>query len=167
MAIDVDKLAKGIYKKDERVIKEIKSTFGEEVFGNGSLAFGLLAKKVFSDPRELNKLNRIMFPLIRNEIKNVIDANREKYLIVIDAAVLFDCKLDLLCDYIIHVKVDKRKRKKFLKGKGLPEEEAKLRITGQKIKINHNLVNFEIINNASIDSLKAKTEQALGQIDKE
>ncbi|MGM0367909.1 MAG: dephospho-CoA kinase [Actinomycetota bacterium] len=167
LVIDVDKLAKGIYKKDETVIKEIKNTFGEEVFGNGSLAFGLLAKKVFSDARELNKLNRIMFPLIRNEVKNVIDANREKDLIVIDAAVLFDCKLDLLCDYIIHVKADKRKRGEFLKGKGLPEDEAELRINGQKIKINHNLVNFEIINNASIDCLKAKIEQALDQIDKE
>lgn len=167
LAIDVDKLAKTIYKKDETVIKEIKSTFGEEVFDNGTLAFGLLAKKVFSDPRELNKLNRIMFPLIRNEVKNVIDANGGKDLIVIDAAVLFDCKLDLLCDYIIHVKADKRKREKFLKGKGLPKEEVKLRIAGQEIKINHNLVNFEIINNAGIDSLKAKTEQALDQIDKE
>ncbi len=165
LAIDVDKVAKNIYKMDENVLKEIKSSFGDDVFDGGNLVFRRLGQKVFSDSSELKKLNRIMFPLIRNEVKNMIDSSHDKNLIVIDAAVLFDCKLDLLCDYIIQVKAEKRKRKKLLIKKGLPEGEANLKLKGQKIKINKKLVDFLIVNNSNLENLKIKVKETLGQIE--
>ena len=77
--------------------------------------------------------------------------------IIIDAAVLFDAKLDLLCDFIILVDADESLRKTFLKNKNLNDNEIELRIQGQHIKINESRVDFRIINDGKIENLRKKT----------
>jgi dephospho-CoA kinase len=107
-----------------------------------------------------------MFPEIRRKVKKIINNSLEKNYIIIDAAVLFDSKLDLLCDYIILVKADKSLRKKLLKDKGteISDEDIDLRLEGQHIKINKNLVNFTVINNGSKADLYKKVEDILEEI---
>lgn len=102
--MDVDKVAKNIYSKNPVILNELRKIFGDGVFNSdGDLIYKSLAEKVFSSKTELEKLNRLMFPLIRSELKNILNENQDKNYIMIDAAVLFDCKLDLMCDYVILV----------------------------------------------------------------
>lgn len=152
--IDVDRLAKKIYDSDENILRNIKAVFGEEVFDHRGLCFEALADRVFSDTAELKKLNRLMFPLIRSEIRNQIKKHKDKDFLIIDAAVLFNCKLDVLCDYVILVNASKKVRKKNLLNKGISEPKAEMKIKGQKIRICRGQVDWSIENNGNIDKLR-------------
>ncbi|MCJ7665718.1 MAG: dephospho-CoA kinase, partial [Actinobacteria bacterium] len=155
MVIDVDTVAKGIYKKSNGIKADLKKTFGQGVIDKyGNILYPKLAEIVFSDKIELNKLNRLMFPLIRREVKGIIKSDTEHDYIIIDAAVLFDAKLDLLCDFIVLVDTNEDLRKIFLKNKNFNDNEIELRIEGQHIKINESGVDFRIINDGRIESLK-------------
>ncbi len=156
--LDVDAVAKDIYKKNTGIKADLKKIFGPDIIDdNGNILYGKLAKIVFSDQIELSKLNRLMFPLIRREIRSMIKSDKDNDYIIIDAAVLFDAKLDLLCDFIVLVDTDESLRKTFLKNKNLNDNEIELRIRGQHIKINESRVDLRIINNSRIENLKKKT----------
>lgn len=165
--LDVDAIAKDIYKKNIGIKADLKKTFGPDIIDNNrNILYGKLAKIVFSDQIELSKLNRLMFPLIRREIKNMIKSDEDNNYIVIDAAVLFDAKLDLLCDFIVLVDTDENLRKTFLKNKNLNDNEIELRIEGQHIKINESRIDFRIINDSRIENLKKKTLNILKAVGK-
>lgn len=156
--LDVDAIAKDIYKKNTSIKVDLKKIFGQDIIDdNENILYGKLAKIVFSDQIELNKLNRLMFPLIRRKIRSMVKSDKDNDYIIIDAAVLFDAKLDLLCDFIVLVDTDESLRKTFLKNKNLNDNEIELRIEGQHIKINESRVDFRIINDSRIENLKKKT----------
>ncbi len=144
---------------------KLEQLFRKEIFDSGgNLIFKALAEKVFSSKKELRKLNRLMFPLIRNEIEKILNKNDKRKYVIIDAAVLFDCKLDQLCDYIILVTGSQKRRKLFLKNKGFSDHDIELRINGQHVKIYKNRVTFTIDNNNSEKSLLEKVEKIIKNI---
>lgn len=164
--IDVDKVAKNIYCKNQNVRLELVECFGENVCSfDGAVNYKLLAEKVFSSKKELTRLNNLMFPLIEQEIQKIIKANRDKRCIIIDAAILFGSNLYKLCDYIIWVKAGIERRNDFLKlkNKHFSDEDIKLRLEGQHIKIIKKLVNFEICNNGSLEDLYNQFNKKLVQ----
>jgi dephospho-CoA kinase len=105
-----------------------------------------------------------MFPLIRNQVENILNRNKDKDYIIIDAAVLFDCKLDLFCDYIIIVESSANKRENYLKSKGFSNDRIKLRMKGQHIKVQKGKVSFVIDNNGSKRDLFEKVEKIIKKI---
>ena len=160
LIIDADKIAKNIYKKDPEILEKLRQFFGEEIFDSeDNLIFKVLAEKVFSDKKELVKLNKLMFPLIRSEIENILNKNHKRDYIIIDAAILFDCGLDDLCDYIIYVKNSVRRKRLFLKNKGFSDNDIELKIDGQQIKTDKKKIDFIIDNDGSKKSLFKKVEK--------
>ena len=165
--LDADAIAKDIYKKNTGIKADLKKNFGQDIIDdNENILYGKLAEIVFSDQVELNKLNRLMFPLIRREIRSMVKSDKDNDYIIIDAAVLFDAKLDLLCDFIVLVDTDESLRKTFLKNKNLNDNEIELRIEGQHIKINENRVDFRIINDSRIENLKKKALNIFKEVEK-
>ena len=124
----------------------------------------MLSRRVFSNKKQLLKLNRIMFPRIRSEIKSMVMSQKSTGHIIIDAAVLFGAKLDILCDYIILVESDEKNRKNFLKNKKFSHNEIELKMKGQHIKINKNCVDFTIINDGDKRELLAQTKSIIKEI---
>jgi dephospho-CoA kinase len=154
--IDVDNVAKDLYCKNQNARLELVECFGENVCSfDGAVNYKLLAEKVFSSKKELARLNNLMFGLIEQEIQKIIKANRDKRCIIIDAAILFGSNLYKLCDCIIWVKAGIERRNDFLKlkNKHFSDEDIKLRLEGQHIKIIKKLVNFEIYNKGSLEVL--------------
>lgn len=146
-------------------MEKLRQIFGKEIFDSGgNLIYAALAEKVFSDKEELTKLNKLMFPLIRSEIKNILAKNSKRDYVIIDAAILFDCGLDDLCDYIFYIRNSVRLRKLFLKNKGFLDDDIEMRINGQHIKTDRRKINFIIDNNESKKDLFGKIEKILAEI---
>jgi len=168
LVVDLDKIGKGIYCENGKILKKLEYLFGEDIFDSSKkIKFNILAEKVFSNQDELKKLNGLMFPLIKEEVENIINNNSDKNYTVVDGAILFDCKLSSLCDYIICVKAERDRRESFLrnKNKNLSDEDIKLRMNGQYIKINKDLVNFIIENNNSKLRLYKEVRKILRKIE--
>lgn len=165
LILDIDVLAKDIYTNKPGVTDKLREIFGDGIFSSsGDMDFGILASKVFSDRRELEKLNRLMFPLIRSEVKSLISKNSHRDYIIIDAAILFDCRLYLLCDYIILVITSRERRKTFLSSKVSTKDDIESRIKGQHIRIDRKKVDFTINNSGSLDNLMSKVKKIMEKI---
>ena len=165
--IDVDKVAKDIYCKNQNIGRELVKCFGENVCSfDGAVNYKLLAEKVFSSKKELTRLNNLMFGLIEKETQKIIKANRDKRCIIIDAAILFGSNLYKLCECIIWVKagIERRSDLLKLKNKHFSDKDIKLRLEGQHIKIIKKLVNFEICNNGSLEDLYNEVNTIIPEI---
>jgi len=166
LVVDADSVAKNIYVKDKDIPAELKKIFGDDIFDEeGKILYGALADKVFSDKSELKKLNHLMFPLLKKEIENIIRNAKDRQYIIIDAAVLFNSKLDLLCDWIILVNAEIDLRKNYLKNKNLQENDIELRMKGQYIDINQKRVDFTIENAGTKNDLYEQVKNILNIIE--
>ncbi len=163
--IDVDKVAKDIYSRNPEILKQLRELFGKDIFNpRGELVLRLLAEKVFLSKSQLMKLNKLMFPLMKSEVIGILDKKTTAGYIIIDAAVLFGCGLDELCDYIILVKNSIERRKDNLRESRFSAYEIKLRIEGQYIEIDKDKVDFIINNNGSKEDLFLKVKKILENI---
>ena len=132
LVIDADKISHGITDSDEKVLSKIRKTFSDKVFENGKLIRKELGKIVFSDKTALEKLNRILHPVIAEKIKNIAESS-EKEVVVIDAPLLFAVKeLVEMCDEIVTVCApDEMRIDRIMSRDGILREEAEKRISSQ------------------------------------
>jgi dephospho-CoA kinase len=97
--IDADTVARGVTAKPE-TIKMLAENFGKEILNGDELNRKALASIVFSDKRQLERLNELLFPIICKEIVEMIEACRKPY-VLLDAPQLFESGLNKICDKII------------------------------------------------------------------
>lgn len=108
---DVDGWVRNIYSKPSflRLL---------EKFFEGSVKDGVADKRylreiVFNDKKQLEKLESLIYPILNNNIKNLITKNaKQKFIIFLDIALLFEKKWDKYCDFIILADADYELRKK-------------------------------------------------------
>ena len=140
--------AKILMNTNEDLINDIKGLLGEEAYLNGELNKKYVAEKVFKDSKKLTLLNALVHPKVRNKFNKFKELN-SSYLIIYEAAILFESGSNTLCDYIITVTSDlKSKIERITKRDGISEQEILNRMKHQyeddfKIKKS----NFVIQNN--------------------
>ncbi len=130
--IDADKISHEITDSDEKVLEKIREEFSESVFEDGVLSRKALGKAVFSDKSSLEKLNKIIHPVIAERIVEIVrDCNNQ--IIIIDAPLLFAVKeIVALCTETIAVCAPEEVRINRIMGRdGLSAEEAEKRIRSQ------------------------------------
>jgi dephospho-CoA kinase len=92
--IDADKVGHEVYAPGTPGFAALCSAFGEEVLTpDGSIDRRALGARVFADAAELARLNAIVHPLIRDAIRDRVEALRKggRYpVVVIEAAVLLE-----------------------------------------------------------------------------
>lgn len=114
----------------------IVSIFGEKILDeNKSVDRKKLSNTVFSNKKELAKLEAIAHPYIYAQIENIIHSEKKRP-VVLEAAVLHKMKIDMLCDVIIYVDSVKKNAIKRLVKRGIPKESVlKIIKTQREIKI--------------------------------
>ena len=104
--IDADKIAKEMTMNNGEYLQAIKQTFGEDVIKDNTLDRKKLADIVFSNKTEKEKLDSLTFEYvvrrIKEEIKKAQLKSDIKY-IVLDVPLLFESKLNEVCNYTIGV----------------------------------------------------------------
>jgi dephospho-CoA kinase len=76
---------------------EVARLFGDVMKGGGVVDRKKLADIVFSDDEAMKKLNALIHPLLPKYIRGSMNEHGRR---VIDAALLFEAKLDNMCDAI-------------------------------------------------------------------
>ena len=102
--VDADKIAKDIVKPGQQALKEIVKTFGDEILlDSGELDRALLKQKIFSDSKTLEKLEVILHPKIRKEIKQQISTFDIEPYVIVDIPLLVEKKYQEMFDRVIVV----------------------------------------------------------------
>ena len=132
--IDADKIAKEMTKNNGEYLQAIRQAFGNDVIKNNELDRKKLADIVFLNRTEKEKLDGLTFEYVVEEIKKELEANQnlDYQYIILDVPLLFESKLDKLCDYTIGVIAPKTEKiKRICKRDKLSKEKALQRLNSQ------------------------------------
>lgn len=142
-----DQRAKHLLYNDPDILKEVASTFGEEVFENGALSRNKLAEIVFNAGNKLKKLNAIIHPAVRSDFKTWCDAQKSPYVIQ-EAAILVETGGYKNLDKLILVTAPEKVRIKRIQHRdGTNVDQIKARMVHQlSDEEKRKLTDFEIVN---------------------
>ncbi len=133
--VDADLVAHGVLF-DEDVKRDLVMIFGEDILDSSNeIDRKKLAPKAFSSRENIEKLNEVTHPVIRQKILNEINtAKSENFEVcVIDAAALLECEIRFDCNYVVVVFAPMDVRlKRIIKRDNLSVTDAKRRIDAQK-----------------------------------
>lgn len=120
----------------------------------------LLAK----DPKAIKKINKIVHPLVKEEILTFFKQH-SKGIVAVEVPLLYESKMDSMFDVIIGVEAPIKKQKEFLnnrdgeKGKDLAKINASSTYDNNKEK-----ADFIIINDADLESLNNKVNKIINKL---
>lgn len=133
--IDCDRIAREITASGSPVLSQLAQAFGEDIIGgDGSLDRALLASRAFVSKENTKLLNSIMHPVITSmALAKVKDFTLEdKTAVLLDAAAIFESKIDKLCNFTAVVSAPETVRKeRIINRDGITAEKAEERIKAQ------------------------------------
>lgn len=162
--IDADLIAREMVRPNEAGYREIVDHFGKGILNpDQTINRRRLAKIIFSDSGERERLNSILHPRIVEEIKKRIEDFKERgeRMVIVDAALLIEAGQLSLVDKLIVVTVSpKIQIKRLAQREHLTEREAKERIATQmplseKVK----LADYVIDNSGTVKKTIKRTKE--------
>jgi len=165
--IDADKLGHSVILPNKPAWKKIVKIFGKDILQNDlTIDRKKLGKIVFANQALLKKLNEVTHPEITKIIKKEINlarnaTNNQGKVLIVDAALIYEAKIDRFMDKIIVVYIDKDKQiKRLIKRNNLSKEEALQRIKSQMpMKEKVKMTDYVIDNNSTLDKTKEQVEK--------
>jgi dephospho-CoA kinase len=104
--IDCDKIGHSILNKNRLGYKMVLTEFGTEILDSvGHIDRKKLGGLVFNDVKRREKLNQILHPLIKEQVKKELNKSCCK-IVFMECPLLFETDFNELCDYTIVVYVD-------------------------------------------------------------
>jgi len=162
--IDADGIVHELLVPGEKTWEKVVLSFGEDILRKDSrINRKALGQRVFGDVSQRKKLEQIIHPAVKKNIKEKLKQlrkNRHKW-VIMDIPLLFETKMQHLADKIIVVVRNRKLQLKTLcKMKKLSVKEAENRIKSQlplseKVK----LADFVIDNNSAIRDTKKQVKE--------
>tara|TARA_B100000959_G_C14893811_1_gene587911 strand:- start:650 stop:1240 length:591 start_codon:yes stop_codon:yes gene_type:complete len=160
---NADREAKSHLKKTITLQHKIIESFGKDVVENNKLSLKKLAEVSFSNKLNQEILNGIMWPEVYLLIDNAIEQAQldNIQIFIIDAAMLFEAKINNILDSILLITAKKSIRiERAKKRKNLALEQIQNRMSLQiSEKIKKIKSNYTINNNGTIDQFYQKLEE--------
>jgi dephospho-CoA kinase len=108
-----DEIARELGDTDLKIKKAIRKLLGDDVYqADGTLNRPLVASRVFTNKSLQKGLNKIVHPAVEREIDAKIKGLEQtgKRLVLVEAALIYEARLDKNLDYIIVVEADEKLR---------------------------------------------------------
>ena len=145
--------------KTKNLKREIKKFFHKSIdnliFKNGRINKQALSKYVFSKPKELRKLEKIIYIQLEKNKSKFILKNEKQKILFFDVPLLFEKKQENNYDYVIYLYVENSaQRKRVMNRKGMDEKKFKDILKYQKNHSNSDKVSLKINTNVNIEVVK-------------
>jgi len=115
---DADREVTALYRKPE-VLDTIRSWWGDEAVVDGQLDRATVARVIFEDESQRDRLESLLFPMLAEHRAELIRRAGEDggKVVVIDAPLLFEAGLDEQCDAVVFVDTPREIRLRRLKSR--------------------------------------------------
>jgi dephospho-CoA kinase len=163
LCVDSDKIVHELYEPNNDGWRKINDFFGSEFLkkNNGEVNRAKLGKIVFSSPAKLRILEKIIHPLVYNEIQKILQKNKDKN-VAIEAIKFNEKKIGRKIDYLIVVETDiKLAYKRFAKKRDMSFEQFEKIVKYQELPLN---ADFVVQNNGPKDDLKKQIQKIAKKI---
>lgn len=161
--IDSDAIYKELSATNMPIYNAIKEGFGlDYLCADKSLNKKKLGLLIFNNEEAKLKLNSITHPLILKEMKRQIaECNDE--LVFVDIPLLFEVKLEYLCDKIVCVYLDKNEQiKRLMKRDGIDENYAIAKIHSQMaLEEKKKMADYVIDSSISFEDVKRQINELI------
>lgn len=164
--IDADVIARQVVEPGTKGLRMITDTFGEKVLtSDGLLDRQHLAQLVFTSSEQLQQLNRILQPIIRERIQEPISTSKDP-VVVIDVPLLYEQHYEDLCDVVMVVSAQPQQQLERLMNRNhLTMDEAKNRVASQMpLSSKERLADVVIDNNGSAEETRQQVKKWLNQV---
>ena len=129
--IDADKLGHVVLTSDD-VKRKLAEKFGDEILENNEISREKLGKLVFGNDDNLKILNSIIHPKIKELILKLQEEHKDKNLVFLDIALLYEANFVDLVEKVAVVYVDEDVQlERLMTRNSLSKEEAIKRIESQ------------------------------------
>ena len=164
--IDADKIGWSLLKKSTKEYKKIIHAFGKSILANNqSIDRKKLGEIVFANRRQLQKLNRIVQPVLLAKVRQAI--RRSSGMVVLDAALLFNWGLEKEMDASILVRAPKRLKLERSCQTGMTQKIAEAKLAQQMDEsAMAKRADLIIENNRTKEDLKNRAEEIWQLINK-
>lgn len=150
VAIRADDVSRELLQPRSDICRDIRRAFGDEYFDNDRLRRAKLGRLIFQDEAARKRLNRIMYPAMKEALGTKINALAQQPLppviVAVEAANLFEMGADDLADVTLgitaphHVRADRIRKRD-----GISYQEARRRLEAQKAAgLDRHTADFEI-----------------------
>jgi dephospho-CoA kinase len=143
-----DAAARQLMNDDHAIRAEINAIAGKDMYSEGELNRRELAHLIFNEPEMLNRVNAAVHPAVLRAFDRwaeKIDAPS----VIIEAAILFEAKADILVDRIVTISAPVEERISRVMGRSeLSREEVIERINNQLEDDEREEQSYYVINNA-------------------
>lgn len=168
--IDADEVSRSLMKKNVLLRRAIVKMFGKQFVGRGGqIDRRKLAWHVFSNPRELKKLNVLVHPgVIIEAYKRLEKLRSKKGLVILDVPLLFESKMEKLADFTVVVKASEANMLSRASRRGIPAQLARKILAAQWPAMKKaRLADFVIDNNGTPQELERRVGYVAHQIKKQ
>ena len=156
--IDADVIAHKLVEPGMEALSEVVAVFGADVLApDGSLARKRLAEIVFDNPGQRRRLEAILHPRVREQIRIFKEANREQEYIIVVIPLLLESAQSDLVDRVLVVNADEAVRiERVRKRDGRSVAQIRAIIKNQADDAQRRSAADDTLdNNGSIDELQA------------
>lgn len=166
--IDADEISKEV-SSSLGVLKELERIFGSEIIDNGNLNRKKLKEIIFGKESKRELLNNVMHPIIVEKIVEKIEKNKENKIIILDIPLLYETKLEYLCDKVLVVYADKKNQIERIKTRDEIDEKLAKKIIEAQMSIKEKLAKADLYieNNKGLEELLKKVEIIYDKVTKE
>ncbi len=169
--LNADKMAKKLAQKGNTYLIDIVTLFGKEILQeNGELDRPKLANIIYNNEEKRRKLNECTFRHIhvalQEEIKKIY-TNNQKSIIAIDAPLLFEAKLEDICNLVIAViaKDEELQIERIIQRDHITREQATRRLQAQMPdEFYTSKSQYVIVNDGKIEDIEEQIKEVLENI---
>lgn len=164
---DADREVAALYKRSD-VLETLRSWWGDAVTQGGELDRAEVARIIFEDERQRERLEGYLFPLLHQRRQDMIAeaGRRGAKAFVIDAPLLFEANLDPECDRVVFVDTPRAMRLERLRARsGWDETELARREKAQlPLEVKRERSDDCLDGSAGADALRARVLELLDEI---
>ncbi len=154
---NADEISKKVFYKP-KILEKIKKIFG-------TADRKKIAMLIFSAAKKRKQLERIIHPLVIEEIKNFSASTRRSPLVVVEAPLLFEKKLKKLFNMTVTVWTTKEHQIARLGKQGIKKRDAVRRISSQMpLYFKRKLSDKVILNVAGLGDLRKQVKKIVEEI---
>lgn len=169
--LNADKITKQLSQKGNQYLKDIVTLFGQEILQeNGELDRPKLANIIYYNENKRKQLNQCTFKhihvVLKEKIQEILSKN-ENAVIAIDAPLLFEAKLEDICNFVIAVIAKDKELQidRIVQRDYITREQAEKRLQAQMPdEFYTEKSQYTIVNNGEIEEIEHQVKEILEKI---
>lgn len=154
--IYADRVAKELYSTNKKLIKRLVAEFGKGILDeNGKLSRPNARRIIFSDKRNIKRVNSIVHPFVFREMDEMVSRLKDK-VVLFEAAIMFESGSYKRMDYVVLIYANKETRiKRIIKRDGVKRRDV-LKLMKHQLDEREKVkrADFVIKNNSTAPELK-------------